>query len=318
VLELTALAQLSQREHGSARLTLEQLLEASPQTAQYHYLLARAAGGAGDQARMAKELLRAIELDPAHVPSLTALARLAMVEQAHADFDRYLETLIELAPDTADVLRLQAYAARRDGDVAAAADLAQRAFAARPSSQTVLELAAYRKAAGEQDQAHKLLQNWLSENPGDMAVRLSLANDLLLANDTVGANAEYEAVLELDGNNVTALNNLAWNLRLDDRKRALDYIRRAARVAPERAEVLDTLAVIEHLNGEYLRAHRNIQRALAAAPGNPTMRYHQAMIEAALGERDQAVATLEALLGEDAASFPERSEAEQLLEDLLD
>ncbi|MEJ2532680.1 MAG: PEP-CTERM system TPR-repeat protein PrsT [Halioglobus sp.] len=318
VLELTALAQLSQREHGSARLTLEQLLEASPETAQYHYLLARAAGGAGDQARMAKELLRAIELDPAHVPSLTALARLAMVEQAHADFDRYLETLIELAPDTADVLRLQAYAARRDGDVAAASDLAQRAFAARPSSQTVLELAAYRKAAGEQDQAHKLLQNWLSENPGDMAVRLSLANDLLLANDTVGANAEYEAVLELDADNVTALNNLAWTLRLDDRKRALDYIRRAARVAPERAEVLDTLAVIEHLNGEYLRAHRNIQRALAAAPGNPTMRYHQAMIEAALGERDQAVATLEALLGEDAASFPERSEAEQLLEDLLD
>ena len=48
------------------------------------------------------------------------------------------------------------------------------------------------------------------------------------------------------------------------------------------------------------------------------MRYHQAMIEAALGAREQAVATLEALLGEDAASFPERPEAEQLLEDLLD
>ena len=317
VLELTALAQLSQREHGGARLTLEQLLEASPETAQYRYLLARAAGGSGDEARMKEELLRAIELDPAHLPALTALARLAMAEQAAADFDRYLEALVALAPESADVLRLRAFAARRDGDAAAAADLAERAYAARPSSRTLLELAAYQKAVGEQGRARKLLQDWLSENPGDTAVRLSLANDLLLEKDTSGANAQYEAVLELDPDNVTALNNLAWTLRLEDRSRALEYIRRAAQVAPERAEVLDTLAVIENLNGEHRRAYRNIQRALAAAPGNPTMRYHQAMIESALGEKDQAVATLQELLDGSAVAFPERAEAEQLLENLV-
>ena len=314
VLELTALAQLSQREHGSARLTLEQLLEASPETAQYRYLLARAAGGTGDQARMKEELLRAVELDPAHVPSLTALARVAMAEQDTAAFDRYLAALIERAPDTVDVLRLQAYAARRDGDAVAAAGFAERAFAARPSSQTVLELAAYQKNAGEEDRARTRVKEWLAENPGDVAVRLFLANDLLLEKDSAGANAEYEAVLQTDPDNITALNNLAWTLRLDDRDRALDYIRRAATVAPERPEVLDTLAVIEHLNGEHRRAYRNIQRALAAAPGNPTMRYHQAMIEAALGERESAIATLEAVLEERGAQpFPERAQAEQLL-----
>ncbi len=38
---------------------------------------------------------------------------------------------------------------------------------------------------------------------------------------------------------------------------------------------------------------KHIQRALAGAPDNPSMRYHQAMIDAALGEKDKAIAVLQ-------------------------
>jgi len=43
------------------------------------------------------------------------------------------------------------------------------------------------------------------------------------------------------------------------------------------------------------------------------MRFHQAMIAAARGEKDHAIAILEELLARDGGAFPERAEAEKLL-----
>ena len=85
--------------------------------------------------------------------------------------------------------------------------------------------------------------------------------------------------------NLTALNNLAWNLRRENPAEALKYIRRAWELAPNLPELLDTLAVIEFYNGQHVSAQRNIRLALEARPNNPTMRYHDAMIAVALGVR---------------------------------
>ncbi len=316
VLEITALAQLTGREYGIAQTSLEQLIAANPDTAHYHYLLAMAASGAGDGAKARRELEEAYRLDNNHVPARVALARLALAERRPDEFDRHLAALVALAPDSQEVLRLRAIQARRADETAAAVDFASRAHAANPSSQTLLELAAYQKAAGLGDEAGRLVREWIEAHPDDVTVRLALANDLMLAKDVAGAQVQYEAVIEQDPDNVTALNNLAWNLRNEDRERALAYIRRAAQAAPDRPEVLDTLAVIEHLNGENRVAYRNIERALAGAPDNPSMRYHKAMIGAALGEKAEAIALLEALLAEDTPGFAEQAEAERLLDTL--
>jgi putative PEP-CTERM system TPR-repeat lipoprotein len=313
VLELTALAQLYSQDHEIAQASLEQLIAANPETAHYHYLLALAASGAGDQEKAKRELMAASRLDSNHVPTLVALARLDLAEQRPAEFSERLETLQALAPEAPDVLRLRAIAATRAGNFDEATQLASRAFASAPSTQTVLELTAYQKQAGDGKAAGQLIRQWIDDHPDDVAARLALANDSQLANDVAGAQAQYLAVVERDPGNVMALNNLAWNLRLDEPQQSLEYIRRAAAVAPDRPEVLDTLAVIEHLNGENRSAYRNIERALAKAPDNPSMRYHKAMIGAALGEKAQAITLLEELLAEGASEFPEMAEAESLL-----
>ena len=146
-----------------------------------------------------------------------------------------------------------------------------------------------------------------------MPTLIALANDLELEGNLSGAQVQYRAVLKEDPDNIMALNNLAWTLRLENSKKALEYIRRASDLAPDMPAILDTLAVIEHLNGDNTRAHRNIQRALEGAPGGLVMRYHKAMIEAALGETEQAIDSLEELLTNDAGEFLERAEAEKLL-----
>jgi putative PEP-CTERM system TPR-repeat lipoprotein len=316
VLELTGMAQLAQQEDASALATFQQLVNAKPASAHNHFLLAMAAGKTRNEKTAREELAAAIKLDANHIPTLLALARIAVSDGKKEQFTQYLETLVRLAPDAPDVLRLQAVSQTQTGNAAEALVLAQRVFTLAPSTQSVLELTAYQMAAGNNGDARVALQQWIKDHPNDVAVRLALASDLERGLNVPGAQAQYLAVLELQPDNISALNNLAWGLRLENPKRALEYIRRASKIAPQMPAVLDTLAVVEYHNSDYPGARLHIEQALAGAPDNLSMRYHQAMIDAALGEKDKAVAALEALLAKEAGEFPERAEAEKLLQSL--
>ncbi len=316
VLELTGLAQLAQKQNDSALATLQQLADAIPASAQAHYLLAMAASATGDPKKSKQQLLEAVQRDPKHVPALMNLARIARYDGDQAQFEQHLATLVALAPDAPDVLRLQALSAQASGDAVAALTLSQRAFKAAPTTQSVLELTALQKAAGSNEAARNTLQQWIKDHPTDVAVRLYLANELELGNDSAAAQVQYIAVLNQEPGNVIALNNLAWNLRLKNPGKALELIHSAISHAPNLPVLLDTLAVIESTNGDHQSARKTIQRARAALPDDATVRYHEAMITAALGDTAQAIAALEELLGHGVGQFTERAEAEGLLKAL--
>jgi len=119
-------------------------------------------------------------------------------------------------------------------------------------------------------------------------------------------------VLQKEPKNALALNNLAWTLRESDTDKALSYAERAAEIAPESPDVLDTLAVVLLQKGDYPKAERTIDRALTKAPQNGTLRYHRALIAQAQGRTDEARRMLVELTAA-GAKFPERAEAEALL-----
>ena len=271
VLYIQALAQLAQRQNTDAQYTLEQLLDVSPNDPLTHHLLATAAARTGDREQAEKEWLRAVEIDPDYVPALTELARFSMSEPATDKYDEYFDRVLKLAPEALDTLRLRASKALRAGDNTGATNVAQQAFATYPQTQTLLELCSYHAAAGDRDENRALLKKWLSDNPQDAPARVALASYHQADNDIDAANKEYANVLEIDANNLIALNNLAWNIRLNNPAKALEYINRAVELVPEQPEILDTLAVIQHLNGEHKRALRNVRRALEKTPDNLSM-----------------------------------------------
>ena len=318
VLQMQALAQLSGNQHAAASYTLEQLIAASPNTPSSHHLLAMAAEGSGDRERARQQLQRALTLDENYGPSLLAMARLALTEGDLETFNHYLPRLEALAPESAEVLGLRAAAAQQQGKLPEAVELAARAYTEAPTTETLLRLALYHNLAGNTVESRRLQQAWIAQYPQDILVRTALASALQSENRVEEAMAQYEAILETNPDNVTALNNLAWYLREEDRQRAHAYIRRAAEIAPDRPEVLDTLAVIEYLDGDYRRARRSAQRALAVAPDNPSLRYHQAMIDAAAGNRASALAILRELLENSESPFAERAAAVALLARLED
>jgi len=313
VLEIALRAALALQQYDSAMASLQQLVDAKPGVVHNHFLLATVATRA-DQLQIAKEQYQeVIKRDPRHQLALIELARIAHKEGDQQQFRQYVTALVALAPDTPDVLSLRALVATADGNHNEALGLAQRAHTLVPTTQTMLALTACHKAAGFKEEARNTLQRWLVNHPTDVVARLALAEDLELEENPAGASVQYVAVLAQQPNNTHALNKLAWSQRVENPVLALAAIRRALVVAPDQPDLLDTLAVIELQTGDYEGAQRSIQRALQGSPGNSRMRFHEAMIDAACGEKARAIATLEALTGPQSDSFPEQAEAKKLL-----
>ncbi len=315
VLRLLAMAQLSSRDAGAAQFTLEQLLESTPDSAPIRHMMAMAAAGTGDNERTVAELQRALALDENYVPSRIALARIALANQSAPEFEQQLEKLVALAPENPDVLLLQAAAEQRGGNAETALKLAEKAFSTAPSTGTFIAVATYQEASGDREGALKRYALWLDEHPDDLTARMAFANGLQLAGRLDDAGQQYAKLLQANPDNVIALNNQAWILREQNSAQALDYARKAAALAPDSADVLDTLAVVEYLNKDYPRAQRSIERALKANPDHPSLLYHSAMIAAALDDKAAARATLEQLLAAN-TDFPEIAEAKALLAQL--
>ncbi|MFK8046959.1 MAG: XrtA/PEP-CTERM system TPR-repeat protein PrsT [Halioglobus sp.] len=315
VLQLLAMSQLSSRENRKAQTTLKQLDDHTVDSADSHHQMALASAGSGDPTLTRRQLLKALELDRNHAPSLLAMAKLALIEKSFGEFDQYLERLRSVISDSADVYHLSAISALRAGDSAAAADFAKRAYLKVPTTQTMLEFGVFLEKAGRVDEAQKLRDEWLVRHESDVRARLDVAGRMLSGGNTSAALQHYTKILELDPDNVVALNNLSWELRTEDPSQALIYARRAAELNPDSAEIVDTLAVVEHFNKNRDRARRGIGRAVIMLPGNPTVKYHHAMIGAAAGDKNTAIINLQELL-QDHASFPERESAVKLLAEL--
>lgn len=139
-----------------------------------------------------------------------------------------------------------------------------------------------------------------------------IASSLQLAHKEEEARVYHEQVIRLDPDNVVALNNLAWFIRKENPVQALEYIRHANSLAPDSADILDTLAVVEYINKDYTQAQRSVERAILQSPNNPSLQYHSAMISAALGENAPAIKLLEGLL-DGGPDFPEIDQANELL-----
>jgi uncharacterized protein (TIGR03790 family) len=112
------------------------------------------------------------------------------------------------------------------------------------------------------------------------------------------AIAGYEKVLEIEPNQVIALNNLAFGLASARKmpKEALVYARKAAALAPTNLPILDTLAWIQHLTGDDEGAAKVMAQVVRANLPIANVRLHAAVIFAAQGSKPIAQNELAAAL----------------------
>ncbi len=315
VLNIIGMAQLEQKVFPQARATLEQLVKSQPDSAQAHYLLARAYAGLGERKKMESELETALKLAPRHFPAHLALAHSLVDQQREDDAKRHLEVLKEIDPDQLEVLQLEVALARREQNHEKTLDLLERIYQQSPSTSSTLDLARQRWGMGDKKGAIELQETWINSHPDDIPARMALANIYAQESNVDAAVEQYKNILERDEKNLIALNDLAWYLRDSKPKEALEYAQRANEIKPDTATLMDTLAVVLLKNGEAKKAQRLMDKVMLKAPKDPTTRYHSAMIDVANGDNDKAQVTLIALL-RDGKDFPEKQSASELLDKL--
>jgi tetratricopeptide (TPR) repeat protein len=137
----------------------------------------------------------------------------------------------------------------------------------------------------------------------------------LQRNDFSTAEQHYLAVLKLQPDNASVLNNLAWVSGKQHKKEAIAYAERAVALAPNQPNFLDTLAALNAEKGDYAKALQLQARALALQPKNPLFKLNLARINLQAGNKQQAKEAVQEMsaLGD---QFPEQSKLMALRHDL--
>lgn len=155
-----------------------------------------------------------------------------------------------------------------------------------------------RAARQDLDGAIAALVDATARNPKLGEGQLLLAGLYERQGDLTRAKERYRAVIAAVPGDVTALNNLAYILaeERDTTGEAVALARRAASLAPQSPQVLDTLAWALHQSGDSASARGPIALALRANPNAVDALLHSALIDTAVGELAAAKARLERAL----------------------
>jgi putative PEP-CTERM system TPR-repeat lipoprotein len=152
-------------------------------------------------------------------------------------------------------------------------------------------------AIGKPAEADTFMKTWISKNPKNATVHTFLAERELAARNLQASAAQYRIVIEMEPNNASALNNLAWiGGELGDPK-ARSYAERAYKLAPRNPDVLDTYGMLLVKAGEAEKGLLLLEEARGLSPGNNERRLNYAKALAKAGRKDAARKELEALQG---------------------
>lgn len=155
------------------------------------------------------------------------------------------------------------------------------------------------------DAARQVISEWLESNPDDSTLRMMLASDYIGSGDLESAATEYEHLLGEQGSNATVLNNLAWLYGELGDERAIGIAREAYRLAPQEAEIIDTLGWLLVQNGESEEGIEFLREAVRRAPGVDAIRSHLVQALAEIGAEEEANRVLAGMAGPAVTEVPE-------------
>ncbi|MBA4177486.1 MAG: PEP-CTERM system TPR-repeat protein PrsT [Leptothrix sp. (in: Bacteria)] len=315
IMDAQGRAEVAAGDNQRAVSTFKKLASLQPRNPLPELRLADAYVATKDLEAAGNALRRAAQLQPGNVNVQRAQARLAMLDKRPDD-------ALKIARDVQQKLPKDALGHNMEAEVEAsrqnwaAAQAAYRASLQRAkTSETTAKLHTVLMAAGKAAEAERLSAEWTKANPKDAAF-LYYLGDLALAQKKLDeAEARYRAVLEVQPENALAMNNVAWLLASQRKPGAVALAEKADALLPNRAPILDTLALALEADNQLPKAVEAQKRAVALAPKDPGMSMRLAKLYIKAGDKTLARNELEALsrLGD---KFTGQAEVATLLKSL--
>ncbi len=295
VMSVLGSAQLAAGQGEQAISTFSKLAALRPDWPEPELRLADAHIAANNLPAAKRSLNKALQIRPGLVPAQVALAQIALREDKPEEALRIAGGMQKAQPKQAAGYLLQAdVELRRKRPEAAVAPL-RTALELAPSSETAIKLHAVLGAAKRGAEADRLAATWSKEHPRDAAFRFYLGDQALARNELKVAEAHYRSVLEIQPDNVLALNNVAWLMAQQKQPGALALAEKANQLAPNQPALMDTLAYVLALEKQPQRAVELQKKAMAQAPQNNGLRLTLAKIYLENGDKVNARAELDTL-----------------------
>lgn len=295
MLTLLGRTQLASGDLQQGLSTFKKLAALRPNSALDQVNLAEAHAANKDAGNTSRALKRALELKPGLQAAQSGLIRLAVLEKRPQDGLNLARTMQREKPDEAlgFMLAGDVEISREAWDAAASAYRAalQRAR----SSETAIKLHHVLTSGGKQIEADRLSVDWQKAHPKDAMFRFYLGDLAMKQSNHARAESHYRAVLELQPANALALNNVAWLLVKQGKPGALPIAERANALLPDRAPLLDTLALALAIENQLPKAIEMQKRAMQRSPGDPGLQLGLAKLFLKADQKPMARAELEAL-----------------------
>ncbi|GAB5450564.1 MAG: PEP-CTERM system TPR-repeat protein PrsT [Halioglobus sp.] len=311
-LKMLSQAQYRSGNFRDARQNLRLMTQYAPRRADIGYMYAVTLRRTGDTEGAREEIDRVLELQPDHIGARHQDIELLI---AAGELDAAQSQLAALqkmvAEDDTSVIKLQAILASASGDAEAAVNAFRRAYEMEETNYNLLRLETALWSSGDRDGAITLLTDWLRKVPNDQLSQFRLASRYAAQERQEDAVVLFTKMLQEQPDSPLVLNNLAWNLRDSDRKRAREYGERALELNPDSHAIKSTVAVIV-AKDDSERALRLIREAQRGDQDSPVYRYRNAMILGEIGRKQEAIVVLRKLLREH-PDFEQASQAKQLL-----
>jgi predicted Zn-dependent protease len=279
----------------AALVRFKEAVRRAPDNKLLQFDLARAQFAANDRAGARATLEKVLAADPNWGPGIAAMAQIAIAEGKTEEALGLADRLKRVGknPGPGLVLEGDIYMSSRQFDKAVVAYAAANDVT--PSARLAIAEYQARVAAGRQPVTAPL-GAWLQKNPGDMAVRVRLAEAIEQSGDLPGAMRQYEKALAAAPDNVLVLNNLAVIYGRMGDKRAVETARRAFEKAPGEPAIADTYGWNLVAAGETAEGLKILRQAHEKAKDAPEIQYHLGVALARSGDKAGARQALAAAL----------------------
>jgi putative PEP-CTERM system TPR-repeat lipoprotein len=315
LLAMKGRALMAQQKYRKAIQSLNELIAMQPDSVIGRTLLGEAYSQVGEVDNARRELLVALDNDPASIPALAMLARIEINSGVPGQALQYSKRIQQAYPEQFLGYELTGDVYMAGEDYAAAARQYELAWERLNNTELAIKRAENASRSGNPAAATGYLQDWLAEHPDDIRAMQFLATTWHNMGEEALAIGQYEKVLKADPGNQVALNNLAGLYPPADRVKALQLAERAWRTAPDNPGVQDTYGWLLVQEGQLERGVPMLEKAMRALGDVPEVRYHHAVAVIRSGDREHGRQLLEALLAE-GKPFDSRQDAEQLLNGL--
>ena len=239
---------------------------------------------------------KAMDAEPLSLAAQRAGVTLALRDKKPAQALAITRTVQAQRPAEATGWLLEGEVELSQQNFDAAAAAFRKAMAKPQGDEAAMRLHTTLMAANKTAAADRWAEDRLKQHPEDTAFAFYLGESALGQKNLALAEARFAQVLKRAPDHVMALNNVAYLLAQQGKPGAVPLAERAVKLAPDRAVLLDTLALSYAQDKQLDKAVAAQARAVALAPTDADYRFNLARLHLQAGHKDLARAELNKLV----------------------